>query len=242
MDPTPSAARDTVHVALIGDVVGSRQLEDRAGVQRELRMHLSRLSEELADRGLEAPLEVVSGDEVQGLWARPGSVVDAVVGLAEALHPVRLVWGLGAGAVDTDLSGRVSAMDGPCFHRAREALEDAAREGVWLRTGGWPAGDAGPLEALFRLMGAIRAGWTETQARYARAVRGRLQKEVAEEFGVSPSVVSESLKAARFRDLAEGEAAARALLDRFASEGESSPGSASKGNSRPAAGEAGDPP
>lgn len=216
------------YLALIGDVVGSRELEDRAGVQRRLRELLADLNRELdaeapGDGPLAAELAVTAGDEVQGLLLRPGAAVDVLVRLADALHPVRLAWGVGAGELETDLEGDVSLLDGPCFHRARTALEGAAEEGAWARVVGLgPAVDRG-LSSLFRLMGAIRQGWTDTQARYVRAVRGRLQKEVAERFDVSPSVVSESLKAARYRDLLEGEAAARDLLARFAPEGDPAP-------------------
>lgn len=231
------------YLALIGDVVASRELEDRAGVQRRLRGLLRTLSRELGAPGegedplqgaagapvrrpLAAPLAVTAGDEIQGLLLRPEAAVDVLVRLADGLHPVRIAWGLGAGELETDLHGDVSLLDGPCFHRARTALEGAAKDGAWARAVGLdPAVDRG-LSALFRLMGAVREGWTDTQARYARAVRGRLQKEVAERFDVSPSVVSESLKAARFRELAEAEEAARALLARFGAGAEATPDSA----------------
>lgn len=237
------------YLALIGDVVGSRELEDRAGVQRRLRGLLESLNRELGAPGeddlgggspadpdgarrvkrdgppLAAPLAVTAGDEIQGLLLRSDAAVDVLVRLADELHPVRVAWGLGAGELETDLGGDVSLLDGPCFHRARTALEGAAKDGAWARVVGLgPAVDGG-LSALFRLMGAVREGWTDTQARYVRTARGRLQKEVAERFDVSPSVVSESLKAARYRDMLAAEEAARALLARFGAGGEPAPDS-----------------
>lgn len=261
------------YLALIGDVVASRELEDRAGVQRRLRGLLAELNRELgvappgaapADGAVPQPaagadpaedvadpaeaaadpaygelpplaaeLAITAGDEVQGLLLRPGAAVDVVARLGDALHPVRIAWGVGAGELETDLQGDVSLLDGPCFHRARGALEQAKKDGAWARVEGLgPAVDRG-LSALFRLMGAVREGWTDTQARYVRSVRGRLQKEVAERYDVSPSVVSESLKAARYRDLVEGEGAARALLDLFGSRAEFASDSPRKPNRAP---------
>lgn len=75
--------------------------------------------------------------------------------------------------------------------------------------------------ALFDLMGGLRTGWTETQARYVRAARGRMQKEVAEELGVDKSTVSKALSAASFRWLEAGEEAARQLLSSLGSRYES---------------------
>lgn len=235
--------------ALIGDVVASRNLADRAAVQRALRAELHALNEALGperrdeetsvhDRGhgeppaeaarrdrpgtdapLAAPLELTAGDEVQGLLRRPEGAVDVVVRLADRLHPAEMVWGLGRGPIATDLYPEVAAIDGPCFHRARSALEAAAREGSWVRVDGFPAPHDQVLSALFRLAHGIRSRWTDTQARYVSAVRGRLQKDVAREFGVDDSTVSESLKKAHFRAVEAGEEAARALLAWFGSSG-----------------------
>lgn len=215
------------YVALTGDVVGSRHLEDRAGFQRRIRELLVEMNRELAAGGegenpLATELRLTAGDELQGLLSRPEVTVDILVRLADELHPVRMVWGIGVGRITTELRGDVALLDGPCFHRARKAVEQAAAEGAWARLAGFGVVVDQTLSALFRLMGAVREGWTDTQARYVRNVRGRLQKEVAERFDVSPSVVSESLKAARYRELAEAEEAARALLARFGATNETS--------------------
>lgn len=204
--------------ALIGDIVGSRELPNRAEVQRRLAREIEALNDRLGDERLAAPLRLVAGDELQALLADPAAAVEIAVGLADALHPVALRWGLGAGPLDTDLDPDVSLLDGPCFHRARRALDAAADDDTWLRAEGFPAPYSATVSALFRLMGAIRSDWTETQARYVREVRGRLQKEVAERFDVNRSTVSRALASARFRDVREGERAARELLRRLAAE------------------------
>lgn len=203
-----------MYLALIGDVVASRRTEDRARLQRRLGAGVAELNEELA-AALAAPLRVVAGDEVQGLFSRPPALVDAVVRISDHLFPARIAFGAGWGGLTTDLASDVTMVDGPCFHRAREALEDGGRSGAWVRLRGGPDPLDEVASALFRLMGELRAGWAEKQALYSRDARGRLQKEVAERHGVSPSVISESLKAAHFDALLEGEAAARSLLGRL---------------------------
>ena len=62
--------------------------------------------------------------------------------------------------------------------------------------------------------------WTSRQAELARAAREASQKDVAADFGISPSVVSESLKAASFAAVRRGEEAARAMLREFGESGE----------------------
>lgn len=201
--------------ALSGDLVGSRELKDRSAVQRRLLATLERLNHDLAPRLIAAPLRVTHGDGVQGLLRRTGAaaIVDIVVGIEDALHPASMTWGVGRGTLTTDLHDDVAVLDGPCFHRARRALDAARHDAVWLRSEGLGGPHDVVLGALFGLMGAVRSRWTDVQARYVREVRGRLQREVAERLGVSEPAVSKGLAAARFAALEEAERAARALLD-----------------------------
>jgi hypothetical protein len=71
------------------------------------------------------------------------------------------------------------------------------------------------LSYQFELMEAIRSRWTRRQAATVRAARRALGKDVAAEFGVSPSVVSESLKLASYRALQGAERACASLLGQF---------------------------
>ncbi len=231
----PSAQRH-LPIALIGDIVGSRGLDDRAGVQARLRAELAALA---ADREVEsaslAPLALTAGDELQGIFNDPAAVVRVVVTLAEALFPVRIVYGLGRGELATAPGPEVALLDGPCFHRARKALEVASKGDVWLVASGF--GDTGDstLAALFGLQGALRAKWTARQAEIAGAVRralalGRTRRDVAGDLGISPSVVTESLQAAAFDPLRRGERAAVQVLEKFGMKAESEQNSANKTN------------
>jgi hypothetical protein len=201
-------------VALIGDIVDSKRIEDRAAFQRKLRGTLDEINGELAPGVLAARLDLAAGDEIQGLFRRPEAVVPVVTRLADALAPERLVVGVGRGGLTTDPSPRVSEMDGPCFHHARDALESARKDDAWVGVKGFGESADVVLGALFLLIHTLRSRWTDKQAQYARAARQMLRKEFAARFQVSPSVVSESLKSAAFDAVRAGEAAlAQALRD-----------------------------
>lgn len=204
-------ADDIPYFALTGDLVSSRELPDRARVQRTLTTLLAELNEDVGSR-LSAPLKVVAGDEVQGLLNDPEATLDVVVRIADALHPVAVAWGLGRGGLSTDLTDDVSLLDGPCLHRARDALDRAASEDRWLETEGFAAPHGDVLSALFQLVWTIRSSWTDTQMKYVREVRHRNQTDVAKLFGVSRQAVSKALDAARFSAVEEGEEAIRRLL------------------------------
>lgn len=220
-------AKGELYVALIGDVVASRRVADREGLQRELKAALARVNRR-AGRALAAPLSLTAGDEIQGLFREPAAVVDAVVEVADAVFPARLVHGLGFGALETDLGPEPALLDGPCLHRAREALAEARAESAWLVSQGLGQPEDVVVTALFRLLGELRSRWTEIQAQHVAHARGRSQKEVAERLGKAESTISESLKAAGFQAVLAGEGAARAVLERFASKAEAKSGSVQK--------------
>ncbi len=201
------------YVAVIGDVVGSRHTPDRAALQRKLVREIDSLNGRFRE-ALVSPLGLFKGDEVQALLGQPSVAVDLVVGLSEKIFPERLSFGLGYGGVSTEIHRDVARTDGPCFHRARSALEDAKVDD-WLIARGFGPVEDSVLTALFSLMGSIRGRWTEKQFAYAKAARAKSQKSVAEEFDVYPSTVSQSLKASLLSQILRGEDAAKILLARF---------------------------
>ena len=200
------------YAALTGDLVDSRSLPNRGSVQRDLRSVLDGLNEALKKQ-LTAPLRLTAGDEVQGLTRSPEVLVDIMVGIADALFPVQVAWGMGLGPLSTELVEDVSLIDGPCFHRAREAVQEAKRSSRWLRVLGTEPATGRAVAGLMNLVGALRSDWTPRQAEVVRAARGRLQIEVAEAFDVHASTISRTLGAAHYDVVLEGEAAARQLLE-----------------------------
>ncbi len=212
-DPAPR------FLALTVDLVGSRNLENRVAVQGRLAEAAERLDRELGPVHLAGPVRFNAGDELQALLRRPERAMECLLTLTEAAQPARLRAGLGFGSLEVghvpeapEWAADIARLDGPCFHRARAAIEVARREGAWAQAlGAGEALDAG-LSSLLELLGRLREAWTERQAVTVAAARGRLQKDVAEEFGVSPSVVSEALKAADFDAVLRAEDAVAALL------------------------------
>ena len=205
------------YLALIGDVRGSRRHPDRAALQSSLRDAL-----EAANAAHEpaVALAITAGDELQGLLAaeQAARAVDLLVELTETLHPVELSFGLGWGPLATRLEpgGSVSELDGPCFHRARDALERAKKESSWTRIEGLGPDLYALVSGVFGLMAAVRAGWTGKQAAYVRdARRAERYKDVAELHSVVPSVVTESLQAAQYRAMLRAEDGVRAALAAF---------------------------
>lgn len=210
----PNDAPKPSYVVVVGDIVESRGLADRSAVQQDFLDAIDELNER-EGTALAAPMTVSSGDQAKTILEDPPVAVDVMASMSESLHPVSVVWGLGRGPIATPWKKDVDGMDGPCFHRARIAIEEAAKEGVWARARGFSTLDDRVMSSLLRLIGGIRSDWTDRQNEYVRHLRGRTQREVAEAFDVGESAISMALQRARFGDVREGEEALRELLTAY---------------------------
>lgn len=202
-----------IYFALIGDLDQSRELPDRAAVQRKLQAIILQMNERTTKTAA-APLKLTAGDEVQGISQNPRYMLEVVVALSDALSPQQFSWGLGYGVLATDLSDDVALMDGPCFHLARKALESTKGKNAWFGVEGIGAFPTAMLTAIMNLMGAIREDWTARQTEYIRLARNHSQVEVARMTGKAPSTVSRALSAAKFDRIIEAESAVGLLLER----------------------------
>ncbi len=200
------------YVALIGDLVASRGLEDRAAAQASVLAALSSANAEWAD-ALAARFVVTLGDEFQGLLLTAEHAFDVVATLERGLGGVRARYGIGVGELATPLRQDAIGMDGPCFHRAREAVERGKRDDRWVTVAGFGGARDELMNGLFRIMGGVRRSWTEVQAETVFVVRelGE-QKAAAAARGVSEATVSKALKAALYEPFTEAERTVKKLL------------------------------
>lgn len=108
---------------LLGDVVGSRDIEDREAFRRTL-VDACETANETCGSDLDAPFELLKGiDELGGVLTSPAPVYDVVDEFAAALRPHEIRVAVAAGGIDVaPESGDVTRMDGPAFHRADELL------------------------------------------------------------------------------------------------------------------------
>ncbi|BAS29319.1 SatD family protein [Limnochorda pilosa] len=207
-------------LALIADVVGSRRLPDRERAQREIEGVLEQVNRE-AVGSLRSPLGLIRGDEIQGVLRPDGDPLAWVrrlrYRLVQLQPPVRLRVGLGLGEVATAFEGRHTwELDGPAFHRSREALEAAraARGPATLLRSGRRDLDEG-VNALLGLLDALVGRWTAEQweaiAAYEDA--GTYQR-AAGRLGIAFQNVQKRCAAAHWNEVRAAEAYLDQLLAR----------------------------
>lgn len=113
-----------LYACLTSDLVESRKLPDRSEVQTRLEAALLEVNRACSDELL-VPLAITLGDEWQGLFRTTRAALDADFRIRWRLYPLAIASGVGVGGLDTPVRDRTALMDGPCFHRSREALEEA---------------------------------------------------------------------------------------------------------------------
>lgn len=120
-----------MQATLIGDMVGSRQSEDRSRLQGELLTLLERVSDRLGHQ-----LAVTLGDEFQGRYPSVEAAVEASWFLhLGAVGFARLRIGIGWGEITVDPGdGSPFGQDGPAWWRGRDAIEAVAEVSQGGRT------------------------------------------------------------------------------------------------------------
>jgi hypothetical protein len=199
---TKPSPQQVVRATLIGDVVASRDVADRADLHRRVQRLLTTVNEALRP---DVPLRITVGDEYQGCFGTVGEAVRAALLLRLGLHPAAdLRHGIGWGPVSV-LQQRPRVEDGPGWWSARDAIEWVASQADrsslrLLRTAyrraedcGGPAPEAvnAALVCRDQMVGSL----SERSWRLLRgALEGRTRAELAEAEGVSPSAVSQRFR------------------------------------------------
>ncbi|MEE6288976.1 SatD family protein [Georgenia sp. MJ173] len=187
-------------VAIIVDIVKSRDLADRKRAQQEI----LRVFDRVAGLFVQSLWPTV-GDEFQAVSTDISSAVRAVA-IARLLLPPGMDcrFGIGEGDVEQVGEGATrSIQDGSAWWAAREAINEAQRRenrtNPYLRT--WfvsdqPSGGPAAVVNAYLLLcdHAISAMRPRERRLTAGVLQGRSQSEVAEQEGITQSAVSQNLQ------------------------------------------------
>lgn len=192
-------------VVITADQIGSRQDSDRVpdalAATRKLR---------LGDGARK--FARTAGDEIQGMVTDADAAIRVIEELTR-LGGWRI--GVGVGAVVRPVPRDVRAATGDAFVAAREALVAAHSAPQDLRVSGDDTEAAADLEAALWLLCALWRRRTDTGwETVAAAAAGRQQQQIARSLGITPSAVSQRLRASAYPEAKAGIRLAVRLLQR----------------------------
>lgn len=209
-------------VAVIADIVGSRELDDRAGAQRAIVDAVARVE---ADAPMAAaPLTAVVGDEFQGEFPTIGAATASLLLLRLQLPDgVDCRFGVGVGDVRPVELGDRTIPEGPAWWAARAAIERVEalqhRAAPLART--WIEAAEGQDATMLETIAVANAyvlsrdqlvssmSQRTRRLTYGRCL-GRSQRDLAAHEGITQSAVSQALASAGSSAVVEGFLALRA--------------------------------
>ena len=201
------------YVAVLADAIGSRALppQTRARLQARIHAGLKDLNRRRAWRPtIAAGFAIARGDEIEGLLKDAEQVWDIVHWLRGTFADVDWIVACARGPISTALAPTALEVDGPCFHAARAALEDAKGRRQVLTFRGF----APLVDALAAYYSALYWSWTPRQRRQASELR--LQDAsvlaVGNRLNVHPTAISHMKRRMAWPLVAEGDRMLRAAI------------------------------
>ncbi len=110
-------------LVLIGDIVASKKINNRAAVQKKLNKLFDRINE--GNGSLESPFTITLGDEFQAVYKNADTVFPDIWEILFLLYPEHARFSVGTGSISTKINRQQAiGMDGPAFYNAREGLNE----------------------------------------------------------------------------------------------------------------------
>lgn len=204
---------------VLGDVVASREIDDREAFRDTVEAALATVNERYA-ADVAATFALVKGiDEMAGVLGGPTPLYGVLRDIVSAVRPGAVRFGVTYGEIDVGAGeDTVVEMDGPAFHRADEALATVAETDLYVAFDG-RAPEVDPfVETALNLLLMAREDWTDRQREVVHAYEeAGTQRAVAERLDVSQQVVSATLRRADWRRIERLEARVNDALEGYGS-------------------------
>lgn len=189
-----------MYVAVIGDIINSKNIKNREEIQNRLKAVLVQ-SYELHREDFSSAPTITLGDEFQFLLRTGTSLMKLIDFINRKMAPVELRIGIGYGEILTEINPEISiGADGPAYWYAREALQILKtsrdrRIGIYGKT---LYDDI--LNQIIILIELIERDWTSSQKQFVQLITDldgfeqMSQIQLAEALQVSPQLVNKKLK------------------------------------------------
>ncbi|MCG8479779.1 MAG: SatD family protein [Spirochaetales bacterium] len=204
-------------VAVIADIVRSRDIEQRRDFQRTLKSRLRTVSER-AGASLLSPYTLTLGDEFQAVYGNFDTLFTDIVTIIATLFPVRFRFALAVGPLSTEINRNAALeMDGPAFHDARALMETLkGHDGTVIRIA---ASDSAPVELIngcLRLLSNALGGWRENTIHlFHGLVTDESVDTLTRRVGITRRGVNKHIAAHHLHDYADVLRAVRTALERY---------------------------
>jgi hypothetical protein len=182
-------------IVVVGDMVASRKIADRAAVQKTLTACLKQLNAKRKGKIL-SPYTITLGDEFQAVFSRPEGLFRDAFRILRAIDPVKIRFSLGIGLIDTAINPiQAIGMDGPAFHAARAALDELKKTKSLFVVAGPPAGEIALVNQALALVSHQIRKWDKNQFDvFIGVAENQPVRLIAGQLGVSDKAIYKAVK------------------------------------------------
>lgn len=196
---------DDNYVAIIGDIIDSKKIDDRFIVQENLNMALTIINEKYKDL-IASKFAITLGDEFQGLLKKRENIMSIIEDIEMIMYPIRFRFGVGIGKISTDINyDNSSKVDGPAYYYAREMINkfnkmkykyEGTQSHIMIYTGDKNANFDILINSILSVCTALKYKWTDRQNEIIKMYieSNKNQHQTANNLNINQSVVSKTLK------------------------------------------------
>lgn len=183
------------YLVLIGDIVHSRNVNDRNALQRKFSAACARLNAEAERLGLVSPLTITLGDEFQAVFKTSTRLWECILRLEAAMAPLEIRFAVGVGTITTAIrNDSAIGMDGPAFYATRAAMDQLRKAGGRYHLAGLLA-DEVFINAVLALLGRNRMKWRASRVLIlASLLQGKTVSEISKLTKTSEQAVYRNIR------------------------------------------------
>ena len=197
-----------LYVTIIADIIGSKKINDRSGVQKHLKKVLEYINITYR-HAIASQFIITLGDEFQGVLYDGSVALDVLDRIQREMHPITFRFGIGVGSISVRLQPDTSlGSDGTAFHLARSLIEEVralenkkaeAKTNMLISIEDQESTST-LLNSMFKLIWALQENWTDRQRQIIATLQryNETQAEIAKRLGIVQSSVQKSLAGSQY--------------------------------------------
>ncbi|HKL59403.1 MAG TPA: SatD family protein [Sphaerochaeta sp.] len=197
-----------LYVTIIADIIGSKKINDRSGVQKQLEKVLEQINITYR-HAIASQFIITLGDEFQGVLHDGSVALDVLDRIQREMHPITFRFGIGVGSISVRLQPVTSlGSDGTAFHLARSLIEEVraletkkteAKTNMLISIEDQESTST-LLNSMFKLIWALQENWTDRQRQIIATLQqyNETQAAIAKRLGIVQSSVQKSLAGSQY--------------------------------------------
>jgi hypothetical protein len=198
----------TPYIAVVGDIVGSKKIQDRKAIQDKLSKVLYEVNE-MYYKDIASKFMITLGDEFQGLLTAGTHALEIIEKIERQMYPTNIRFGIGVGRITTDINPDFPlGADGPAYYSARKMINELktaekkkmeAKADIKIEIEN-NLDIAELINTVFSLNTTIKAKWTKRQREIIDAYLNGYgtQSDIAQKIGINQSNVQKALANSNF--------------------------------------------